>query len=300
MNILLTGSNGFLGKYIFDELSKFANIFTLNRNNSNYNYILGENQIIFDKKFDIVVHSAGKAHAIFESESEINSLFNINVKGTYDLLKGLEKSGIPEKFVFISSVSVYGLIQGIDILENFPLAAEDPYGKSKIEAEEIIRNWCFEQSVVCTILRLPLVVGIDPPGNLGAMIKGIKKNYYFNVSGGTAKKSMVHASDVARFILKSSEIGGIYNLTDGVHSNFKDLSKLISTKLKKKFVPNLPLFLVFPFAKIGDIIGSSFPINSNKLLKIVSTLTFNDQKARISFGWKPTPVLETFKLTNDV
>lgn len=45
-----------------------------------------------------------------------------------------------------------------------------------------------QHNVVCTILRLPLLVGTNPPGNLGAMIKGIARGYYFNIGGGKSKK----------------------------------------------------------------------------------------------------------------
>ena len=50
-------------------------------------------------------------------------------------MRGLEKSGVPKKFVFVSSVSVYGLDAGANINEEYPLLAKDAYGKSKIEAE---------------------------------------------------------------------------------------------------------------------------------------------------------------------
>jgi hypothetical protein len=58
----------------------------------------------------------------------------------------------------------------------------------------------------------------------------------------------------------------------------------------------MPLFIANVLAKTGDILGNPFPINSNKLLKITSTLTFDDSKARVAFGWDPTPVLEGFKI----
>ena len=201
-----------------------------------------------------------------------------------------------EHFVFISSVSVYGIIEGVNIKEESPLLAEDAYGKSKIDAEAIVQQWCDSHNVICTILRLPLVVGENPPGNLGAMIRGIKKGYYFNIAGGNAKKSMVLASDIAKFILKAAEVGGTYNLTDGIHPTFNELSNNISRQFSKSFVPNMPLFIANVLAKIGDILGNTFPINSNKLSKITSTLTFDDSKARAAFGWNPTPVLESFKL----
>jgi nucleoside-diphosphate-sugar epimerase len=103
---------------------------------------------------------------------------------------------------------------------------------------------------------------------------------------------MVLSTDVVNFTLIAAEIGGIYNLTDGINPSFKELSKCVSNKIGKSFVPNLPIFFAIFLAKIGDILGNNFPINSNKLSKIISTLTFDDSKARIYFGWDPKPVLE--------
>lgn len=295
--ILLTGSNGFLGKYLINNLPAKI-VKTLNRSDSDYEVDLSINIPCFTDKFDTVIHNAGKAHIIPKSKEEIAAFYNVNVLGTQNLLKGLSNS-LPKCFVFISSVSVYGLIVGENINENCSLLAEDPYGKSKIDAEFVVKKWCEEHNVSCTILRLPLIVGVNPPGNLGSMIQGIKKGYYFNIAGGNAKKSMVLASDIAKFILKAAEVGGTYNLTDGIHPTFNELSKSISRNLDKSFVPNMPLFIANVLAKIGDIVGNTFPINSNKLSKITSTLTFDDSKARIAFGWNPTPILDSFKLHED-
>lgn len=297
MKILLTGSSGFLSSFLIKGILN-CNILKLSRTKSDYNIDLSEYTPVFNKNFDLVIHAAGKAHSKPKTQEEIDSFNNINVIGTQNLLNGLINN-LPKQFVFISSVSVYGLIEGENISESTPLLANDPYGKSKIEAESIVRTWCEEHNVICTILRLPLVVGENPPGNLGAMIRGIKKGYYFNIAGGNSKKSMVLASDIAKFILIASEVGGTYNLTDGIHPTFNKLSHSIANKLGRSFVPNLPLFIAKILAKVGDLFGDVFPINSNKLLKITSTLTFDDSKARIAFGWNPTPVLESFKLHED-
>ena len=93
--------------------------------------------------------------------------------------------------------------QGELVTENDELLAKDAYGLSKILAEKLIQEWCKKNKVVCTILRLPLVVGYNPPGNLGAMIKSIKSGFYLNIAGGKVKKSMVLASDVAKIYFKS-------------------------------------------------------------------------------------------------
>lgn len=297
MNILLTGSSGFLGKNFVKYISH--NINTLNRTNSDINCDLAFEIPIIEKSFDLIIHNAGKAHLVPKNEKDKNLFHQINVIGTRNLLAGLA-TNIPKKFVFISSVSVYGLIEGENINETYPLLAEDPYGKSKIEAEEIIINWCNEHNIIYTILRLPLVYGINPPGNLGSMIKAIKNGYYFNIAGGYTKKSMILASDVAKFIIKASEIGGTYNLTDGINPSFKELSNNISHQLGKSFVPNVPFFVAYILAKIGDIVGNIFPINSNILTKITSNLTFDDSKARRNFGWTPRPVLDEFKSKNNV
>lgn len=297
MNILVTGSSGFFGNVLVHVL-KSASIFTLNRNSGVFQYDLSQSIPEFNADFDIVIHNAGKAHSFPKTETEELSFFQINTQGTKNLLQGLATK-IPKQFVSISSVSVYGLEYGINIDESTQLSAKDPYGLSKIQAEQLVLDWCKSNNVICTILRLPLLAGANPPGNLGAMIKGIKRGYYFNIAGGRAQKSMVLASDVAQCILKVSEIGGIYNLTDGYHPTFNELSRTISLQLGRKFVPNMPLFFAKFFAKIGDLIGDKFPINSNKLSKIMSPLTFDDSKARKAFGWNSSPVIEGFKIEDN-
>jgi nucleoside-diphosphate-sugar epimerase len=295
--ILITGSSGFLGKHLVPMLSITNELYTLSRVNSNYSVDLSKDVPIFNEKYDTVIHAAGFAHKI-NNESK-NIFIDINVTGTLNLLRGLEISVVPSKFVFISSVSVYGLVSGYNIDESSELLAKDPYGLSKIEAEKIILDWCNNNNVICTILRLPLIAGIDPPGNLGLMINSIKKGFYFNIENGKSKKSMVLANDVAKYILIAAEVGGVYNLTDGHHPSFYELSNYISKQLKKKPPKNLNYLVIKFIALIGDLFGSNALINSIKLRKITSNLTFDDTKAREIFLWNPTPILKDFKISDN-
>lgn len=293
MNTYITGANGFLGKYVCEALMNLSDVHTIGRNNSNINIDIRFQKFSIIEPIDLFVHIAGKAHSVPISESEIQEFYNVNVEGTKNILESLNNNP-PKKFVYISSVSVYGVYNGSNVSEEDKLLANDPYGLSKILAERITLDWCKKNNVICTILRLPLLLGINPPGNLKSMLNAIKKGYYFNIAGGSARKSMVLASDVSKYIVRASEVGGIFNLTDGYHPNFKELSQLISLQLGKKFVPNIPLFIAKILASIGDIFGPQFPINSNKLIKITSTLTFNDEKARKAFGWNPNSVVNNF------
>jgi nucleoside-diphosphate-sugar epimerase len=286
---LLSGSSGFLGKHILKEYDNIG-IITLGRVNANIICDLST-QIPKLPHLDLIIHTAGKAHSIPKTPLEKQEFFHVNVRGTQNLLKGLEQAPfLPKSFVFISSVAVYGLDKGINIKEDHPLNAKDSYGLSKIQAEQIVEEWCKRNNVICTILRLPLIVGENPPGNLGSMIKAIKKGYYFNIAGGLAKKSMVLADDVPKIFNKVSKIGGIFNLTDGMHPTFKDLSETIA---KSKIV-NLPLSIAKLLGYFGDYLGDIAPINSLKIIKMTSDLTFDDTKVR-EFGWDPQCVLEYLK-----
>lgn len=295
--ILLTGGNGFLGKIIS---ANFINIKSIGKSDlNNFKSDLSLNIPQINEKYDLIIHSAGLAHNKYAKDikDKHSHFYSQNCVSTKNLLKGLEKApSLPKSFVFISSVAVYGLDCGTAITENHPLNAKDPYGLSKIQAEQIVQEWCNGNNVICTILRLPLLVGENPPGNLGAMINAIKKGYYMNIAGGKARKSMVIAKDIAKFILPASEIGGVYNLTDGYHPSFLELSGHIAKELGENTPLNVPYWLSYCISKIGDLLGSKAPINSNKLSKIKSDLTFDDAKARNSFGWNPSPVLDFFRL----
>lgn len=293
--LLLTGVSGFLGKKLIKSIDNNFGIQTLSRNSGTYKFDLTNTIPVFKNEFDIVIHNAGKAHFFPKNSKENKSFFNVNVQGTENLLRGIELIGsLPKRFVFISSVAVYGLNQGVGIDENAPLQAKDPYGLSKILAEQLVLEWCERNNVICTILRLPLLVGENPPGNLGAMILAINKGFYFNIAGGKAKKSMVLADDVAKIILKASEIGGIYNLTDGNHPDFFELSNAIAKQNRKTNPLNIPFFVAKSIALLGDIFGDKFPLNSIKLKKLTTDLTFDDSKARKVLGWKPNKVIDFY------
>ena len=296
MQILLTGSSGFIGTYIKDYFREGNIIKTLGRSDeSDFKFDLSSSSFTLKNKYDVVIHNAGKAHLVPKKASESNSFFQVNHIGTLNLLKALEESP-PDNFILISTVGVYGLTSGKNINEEYPLAAIDPYGKSKILAEKSVLEWCKNYRVKCTILRLPLVVGKNAPGNFGAMVKGLQKGYYFNVDGGKARKSMLLAADIPFVIQKAIGIEGIFNLSDGVHPSFWEISNVIAGYLGRKRPFNMPMFIAQLSAKFGDILGERFPLNSVKLKKLTEDLTFDNTKARHALNWNPTPVLDNIEL----
>lgn len=293
MKILLTGASGFLGSIFLEELRKDHEVISLGRGDSN--------QIISDlaketpeiPKVDILIHSAGKAHSVPKTEVEKKEFFDVNFEGTKNLIEGIKN--LPKQFVFISTVAVYGLEKGESIAENHDLGAVSPYGKSKIMAEQHVESWAKKEGVNYLILRLPLVVGANPPGNLGAMIKAIRKGYYFRFGSAESKKSMVLAEDLAQQLLKWQGHSGIYNLTDGHDPKMKELEAYLSSQFGKKVktFPEGPLKFL---AKVGDRI-SGFPINSYRLEKLKQSLTFSSEKAKRELGWEPRSVIGNFRIS---
>ncbi|MBB2149891.1 NAD-dependent epimerase/dehydratase family protein [Pedobacter gandavensis] len=293
--ILLTGASGFFGRIVKERFS--SEIITLGRDDKSNIICDLSQEVPVVPSVEIVIHAAGKAHLVPKTAADKEDFFNVNVKGTQHLLSGLEKLIVlPKSIVLISSVSVYGLESGINISEDMPLGAVDPYGKSKIEAEKLVQNWCLKNGVICSILRLPLLVGQNPPGNLGAMIKSIKHNYYFNIAGGTARKSMVLVEDVSDILLTVASIGGVYNLTDGNHPSFINLSEKITHLLGKGQPMNIPFWMAKTMAVFGDLLGRKSPINSKKLKKITADLTFDDSRARAKLGWNPKNAVKHLSL----
>lgn len=285
--VLITGANGFLGKYIVDALNGTRAIYTLGTGDSNDIQVDLSKEIPNLPEVRMVVHAAGKAHMIPRTEEEKNRFFEINSKGTENLLAALDRlEKLPEIVVLISTVAVYGLDEGEGISENEPLLGDTPYALSKIEAEGLVSSWAKSRGVSALVLRLPLIIGArDSKGNLKAMIEGLKKGRYFRVGAGKSKKSMVLAKDVAELIGRLENEKGIYNLTDGIHPSIADLDSSIASVLGKK-VRSIPESLLAIMAKIGDVF-TILPINTYRYSKLTSTLTFSDDLARKEINWSP-------------
>lgn len=293
--VLLTGASGFLGRQLYAWMKDHGyQVQRVGRTQSEVICDLAHAVPNLQTPADWVVHAAGKAHSIPQSEAEKADFFAVNLHGTRHLCQGLEKTILPRQFVFISTVSVYGREAGEGLPETTPLAGDSPYARSKIEAEVFLQRWCAERDVPLAILRLPLVAGPQAPGNLGAMVAAIQAGRYFNIGGGKARKSIVMASDVAAILPKLEGVHGIFNLTDGEHPQFGQLAAHIARHLGKKPPRTLPAWVAWPLALAGNLLGTHFPLNTSKLRKMTSTLTFDDTNARHTFGWTPTRVLSAY------
>ncbi len=295
--LLFTGGTGFLGKNVMPLLKERYDVTTCGITLDDMikaNFVSEVPEL--PEKYDIVLHACGKAHVVPKTDAEKKAFFDVNYQGTVNLCKGLEKVGLPKALVFISTVAVYGCDFGDMITEDHPLDGETPYAKSKIMAEEYLTGWCKNHNVVLGILRPSLLAGKNAPGNLGSMVKGVKKGYYMNIAGGKVVKSILMAEDIARILPLVAEKGGVYNVCDTFQPTFGQISESVAKQLGKGKPINIPYWMAWCMAKVGDLLGNKAPINSYKLEKMTKSLTFSNEKARKELGWEPLDVLENYRI----
>lgn len=297
MNLLFTGASGFLGCHIYSLLKEKYEISTVGLTpQDDYQVNIAQQIPVLDVQYDVILHAAGKAHSVPKTEAERQVFFDVNLQGTKNLCTALENSGVPKAFIFISTVAVYGCDSGENITEEHPLNGISPYALSKMQAEKYLEGWCAMHNVKLSIIRPSLIAGTNPPGNLGAMIEGIKRGKYLSIGGGKARKSVLMVQDIANLIPLLAEKGGIYNVCDSYQPTFRELEAVICKQLNKKMPGVIPYWLANGLARIGDALGGKAPINSLKLRKITESLTFSNEKAIRELGWKPMNVLEHFKI----
>lgn len=295
--LLFTGGTGFLGKNVMPILTQKYEVTTCGITPDDMiKANLAKEVPALSERYDVVLHACGKAHVVPQTEEERQAFYDVNYQGTINLCSALEKVGVPKAIVFISTVAVYGCEYGELIDETHALNGDSPYAKSKIMAEEYLTNWCLDNQVRLGILRPSLLAGKNAPGNLGAMVYGIKKGFYMNIAGGKVIKSILMAEDIARLLPFLEEKGGIYNVCDTRQPSFGEISASIAKQLGKGMPLSIPYWIAWCMAKVGDLLGNKAPINSYKLEKMTKSLTFSNEKARKELGWEPMDVLENFKI----
>lgn len=295
--LLFTGGTGFLGKNTMPLLKDTYEVTTCGITPDDMikaNFVSDVPNLL--EHYDVVLHAAGKAHVVPKTDAEKRAFYEVNYIGTIHLCDALEKVGVPKALIFISTVAVYGCEFGDMITEEHALEGTTPYADSKIKAEQYLTKWCARNGVVLGILRPSLLAGKNAPGNLGAMVDGIKKGFYMNIAGGKVVKSILMAEDIAHLLPLLEEKGGVYNVCDTRQPSFGEISASIARQLGKHKPISIPYWMAWCMAKVGDLFGSKAPINTYKLEKMTKSLTFSNEKARRELGWEALDVLSNYKV----
>jgi UDP-glucose 4-epimerase len=149
------------------------------------------------EQIDAVIHFAG-LKAVGESVAIPLRYYHNNVTGTLNLCEAMQTAGVRD-LVFSSSATVYGDPQAVPILEDFPLSATNPYGRSKLMIEEILRDLHrSDPRWNIILLRYFNPVGAHPSGRIGEDPNGIPNNlmpYVAQVAVGKLPELKVFGND---------------------------------------------------------------------------------------------------------
>ncbi|MBP7177205.1 MAG: UDP-glucose 4-epimerase GalE [Thermoclostridium sp.] len=220
MSVLVTGGAGYIGSHTCVELlaAGYDVVVADNLSNSKEESLkrvqdISEKPLKFYKvdlldkptleeifkreSIEAVIHFAG-LKAVGESVSIPLRYYHNNITGTLTLCELMQKYGV-KNLVFSSSATVYGDPHAVPITEDFPISATNPYGRTKLMIEEILRDlYVADPSWNIAILRYFNPIGAHPSGRIGEDPNGIPNNlvpYITQVAVGKLKALNVFGND---------------------------------------------------------------------------------------------------------
>ena len=216
-------------------------------------------EIFKENKIDSVIHFAG-FKAVGESVAKPLAYYTNNLTTTLIILNLMKKYGV-RNFVFSSSATVYGDPHTCPILEDFPLSATNPYGRTKLMIEEMLVDICkADKELNVALLRYFNPVGAHESGTIGEEPNGIPNNLMpyitkvavgklkelsvfgndYNTHDGTGVRDYIHVVDLANGHLKAldkleTNCGlVVYNLGTGKGYSVLDMVKAFSKACGKE------------------------------------------------------------------
>jgi nucleoside-diphosphate-sugar epimerase len=214
------------------------------------------------------------------------------VQGIKNVLAAMDKNGIA-KIVFTSSVAVYGLNK-VNPDEKHPTDPFNHYGKSKLQAEEVLKDWFDKdpENRQVQIIRPTVIFGERNRGNVYNLLKQIASGSFMMIGKGRNMKSMAYVGNIVAFIsqLLENETAGfeIYNYVDKPDLNMNELTTVVTKKMGRSLSKlRIPYFLGmlggFGFDVLALLTRKKFAISSIRVKKFCATTQFNADKAQQNF-----------------
>lgn len=230
MTIAITGSDGFVGKYLLNTLKKRNDIniipidITQGINACNWDEVK-------DIAADVYIHLANKSF-VPDSYNNPHSFYDVNLKSTLNMLELCRINGA--KLIYLSSY-VYGAPEYLPIDENHPIKAFNPYAQTKVMCESMCEGYARDFSVPIIVFRPFNIYGVGQSENflLPMMVKQMKTGK-IQVKDDRPKRDYVHVRDVVQAIecaidytpqqVKSCEI---INIGSGTSYSVKEIVDIL-------------------------------------------------------------------------
>lgn len=275
--VLITGENSYIGtsleNWLMNEPDKYK-VDTVDMKDGSWK----------EKDFslyDVVFHVAGIAH-IKETSDNQDLYYKVNRDLAYETAQKAKQDEVGQ-FIFLSSMSVYGIENGV-IDKKTPLKPNNAYGKSKIEAENLINRFQDDSFIVAT-LRPPMVYGKGCRGNYPRLAKVALKTPLFPKVDN--KRSMIYIDNLSEFVKKliDNRSGGLFFPQNAEYVNTSEMVRLISEAHGKRVV-------------MTKLFNSSLRLlNANTVNKVFGDLVYDMNMSEYESNYRVCGFRESIKNT---
>ena len=291
----IIGGSGFVGSFLIKELKNHI-VGNFDKNPSPFFDNLTVNGDI--RNFDeIKIPKGTKSVVLLAAEhrddvSPTSLYYDVNVQGTKNVLQAMDNAGV-KSFIFTSSVAIYGLNK-VNPDENHIQDPFNHYGKSKWQAEQVIREWYHNDpnGKSITIIRPTVIFGERNRGNVYNLLKQISSGKFLMIGKGENKKSMAYVGNIVAFIKNRIEITepglNIFNYADKPDFSMTDLVKIIEGKMnisvpKIKIPYWLGMLGGYSIDLISYITTIKFSVSAVRVKKFCATTQFDANKVQKDF-----------------
>ena len=314
MKIVLIGGSGFVGTRLIDLLNKdkdkeykLKNIDLLPSHFFNDITVIGdvrdEEKISSElKEADLVVLLAAQHR---DDVTPVSLYYDTNVKGMEVTLRAMEKNKV-KRLIFFSSVAIYG-INKINPDETHSADPFNHYGKSKWEAEKVLKKWWESHpDWNINVVRPTVICGERNRGNVYNLLRQISSGKFLMVGKGKNSKSMAYVGNVVafvKFLIENYKQGyNVFNYIDKPDKNMNELvilvNKILNRKAPKVHFPYwLGMLGGYGFDLLAKVTGKKLAISSVRVKKFCATTSFDSLKAYSTGFIPPFTVDEGLKRT---
>jgi nucleoside-diphosphate-sugar epimerase len=257
-----------------------------------------------DPPRDLAVHLAGAEYvfhcaAMVSDWAPLSEMMRANVEGTRHLAEAALATGSLRRFVYLSSMVVFGMHPQRDLDETAPLIhTGDNYNLTKIRAEETVQQFVRERKLPAVILRPPYVYGPRDRQFLPRVLGNLQNGKFRFVGSGRQPLSLVYAGNLVEALVLAAEkpdcVGEVFLITDGQAITRMRMMEIICGEagylMPTRHVPTFVVRAACPVIEgLWLLKRSPEPPLVNKFrLKFMSTpLTYNIGKARNILGYAP-------------
>jgi nucleoside-diphosphate-sugar epimerase len=245
----------------------------------------------FANGLDVIIHAAARVHVLDESASDPAFEYQqANVLGTLRLAEQAAAAGV-KRFIFISSIKVNGeaTAPGSAYTADGPAQPQDPYGVSKLKAEEGLRQLAVRTGMEVVIIRPVLVYGPGVKANFLNMMRWLEKGVPLPLGAIENRRSLVALDNlvdlIATCLTHPAAANQTFLVSDGRDVSTTQLLKLMAAALGKpaRLLP-VPMWVLNGAAAL---LGKK-----NVSQRLCGSLQVDISKTRALLGWAPPVSVE--------